>query len=145
MQHYMWINVSGRVCLCFFWSYSRKPWRGQGARGGPGKVRDVQGSSMHNENLSSPHSFCSEVYWNERRVSGKGKKGDSSPLLLSLVSLSVWFLNGWFFFKSPIICCLLIMFVSSQCAFWSGCSWLAEVRRWCVSMGRRGLARGWCG
>lgn len=25
---------------------------------GPGEVRDVQGSSMHNENLSSAHSIC---------------------------------------------------------------------------------------
>lgn len=43
---------------------------------GPGEVRDVQGSSMHNENLSSGHSIRGSLrsLWNEGRVSGKGKK-----------------------------------------------------------------------
>lgn len=83
-----------------------------------GEVRNVQGSSMHNENLSSARSTCGSLLkWRESewRVSGKGKKRDihSFPLSLSLAILSVRYLNDWIF--SPPVYQLL--FVDRVCSF----------------------------
>lgn len=78
---------------------------------GPREVRDVQGSSMHNENLSSAHSICgsghSEVFEMEGEIQVKGRDTYfySFPLLLSLAFLSVRYLNGWIFFPLSIAVC----------------------------------------
>lgn len=118
----MWFNVSRNVCMCFFCSYrggrGRATAQGRGARG----VRDVQGSWMHNEYLSSAHSIIGSLrsLWNGGRVSGKGKKERRILLLLSAAPFPCFPLSSilkWLDFFPPIDCCLLIMFVSSQCAF----------------------------
>lgn len=70
------------VCMGFFCSYCSD------LTGPPHReVRDVQGSSMHNEYLSSVHSTGEShksLKWKES--SGKGKTG-KTPLALSQVTL----------------------------------------------------------
>lgn len=94
--------------------------------------------------LLIPSLDHSEVFEMEGEFQVKGGKRDVYfySLLHSLAFLSVQYLNDWIF-SPPIDCCLLIMFVSSQCAFG------VAVPHWPksggVSKGRRGLARGWCG
>lgn len=97
--------------------------------------------------LLIPSLDHSEVFEMEGEFLVKGRKRDVYfyffPLLHSLAFLSVQYLNDWI--PPP----YRLLFVDHVCiftvCFWSGCSVLAGVRGWCVSKGRRGLARGWCG
>lgn len=135
--------------MCFFCSY----WGGHKratVQGRDQEVRNVQGSLMHNDYQSliipSADHSKSLLKWRESewRVSGKGKNRDlySFPLFPCYSLSQIFILSD---FPPPYQLLLVDHVCSFTVCFWSGCSWLAEVRWLCVSKERRGLAREWCG
>lgn len=97
--------------------------------------------------LRIPSVGHSEVFEMEGEFQVKGKKERHILLLLSIAPFPCFSLS--YVFKWLDFFPYQLQFVDHVCiftvCFWSGCSWLAEVRGGCVSKGRRGLAREWCG